>query len=143
MKISALLESKGASVATISPGASVTEAVRALAEHNVGALVVSRDGRAVDGIVSERDVVRALEGSGSAVLAQPVSAIMSADVLTCAPGDTVDSLMVTMTENRIRHIPVVSEGHLAGIVSIGDVVKSRIGELETDRKALVDYINAR
>lgn len=143
MKISALLAHKGTSVATIAPDASVRDAVGVLDEHNVGALVVSADGSTVAGIISERDVVRALHSDGAAALAHTVSEIMSADVLTFGPDDTVDALMVTMTEHRIRHIPVLEDGVLAGIVSIGDVVKSHIGELEGDRKALVDYINAR
>jgi CBS domain-containing protein len=143
MKISALLAAKGASVVTIRPDASIAEAVAALGRHNVGALVVSSDGRSVDGIVSERDVVRALDRLGSGVLGPEVATIMSADVLSCTPEDTVESLMVTMTENRVRHIPVVEAGLLAGMVSIGDVVKNRMEELEQDRAALVDYINAR
>lgn len=143
MKISALLAGKGGSVATIAPDISVSEALEVLAAHNVGALVVSAGDDHVDGIVSERDIVRAAHRLGAGVLGEPVSAIMSATVLTCAPDDTVESLMVTMTDHRIRHVPVVVEGRLAGIVSIGDVVKSRIDELEDDRKALFDYINAR
>ncbi|MGH9169395.1 MAG: CBS domain-containing protein [Acidimicrobiales bacterium] len=143
MKISGLLAAKGASVATIAPTASISEAVEALGENNVGALVVSATGSSVDGIISERDVVRALRATGAGVLEQPVSSIMSADVLTCSPGDALDSIMVTMTEHRIRHVPVIVGAELAGIVSIGDVVKSRIDELEGDRKALFEYINAR
>ncbi|HEV8064828.1 MAG TPA: CBS domain-containing protein [Acidimicrobiales bacterium] len=143
MKISDLLASKGTAVATVDPGASVADAVEELAAHNVGALVVSANGSRVEGIVSERDVVRALRSASAEALKQSVSSIMSAEVRTCSPEDTVDSLMITMTEHRIRHVPVVVDGQLQGIVSIGDVVKSRIGELEDDRKALYDYINAR
>jgi CBS domain-containing protein len=143
MKIAALLAVKGASVVTIPADASIAEAVAALDHHNVGALVVSADGRSVDGIVSERDIVRALDEIGAGVLEPPVSTIMSKDVHTCSPEDTVESLMATMTERRVRHIPVVEAGVLAGMVSIGDVVKNRMEELEHDRDALVDYINAR
>jgi CBS domain-containing protein len=143
MKISAMLARKGTFVATIAPVASVEDAVGELASHNVGALVVSTDGRVVEGIVSERDIVRAVNRLGVGVLTQPVSEIMSEAVVTCSPADTIESLMVTMTERRVRHIPVVEDGLLAGMVSIGDVVKNRIDELEEDRKALVDYINAR
>jgi CBS domain-containing protein len=143
MKISALLAAKGASVVTIRPDASIAEAVSALGRHNVGALVVSTDGRTVEGIVSERDVVRALDDVGAGILEPPVATIMSGDVHTCTPEDTVESLMATMTEHRVRHIPVVEAGVLAGMVSIGDVVKNRMEELEQDRDALVDYINAR
>jgi CBS domain-containing protein len=143
MKISALLAVKGASVVTIRPDASVAEAVAALGRYNVGALVVSTDGRSVDGIISERDIVRGLDQLGSGVLEPQVDTIMSAEVHTCSPEDTVESLMSTMTEHRVRHVPVVEGGVLAGMVSIGDVVKNRMEELEQDRDALVDYINAR
>lgn len=143
MKISALLAAKGASVVTIRPDASIGEAVAALGLHNVGALVVSTDGEVVGGIVSERDIVRALGQLGSGVLEPQVATIMSSDVHTCSPEDTVESLMATMTEHRVRHVPVVDGGVLAGMVSIGDVVKNRMEELEQDRDALVDYINAR
>jgi CBS domain-containing protein len=143
MKISALLAVKGASVVTIRPDAPIAEAVATLGRHNVGALVVSTDGRTVEGIVSERDVVRALDSLGAGVLEPQVATIMSGDVHTCSPEDTVESLMATMTQHRVRHLPVVEDGILAGMVSIGDVVKNRMGELEQDRDALVDYINAR
>jgi CBS domain-containing protein len=143
MKISALLAVKGASVVTIRPDASIAEAVAALGSYNVGALVVSTDGRTLEGIISERDIVRALGELGSGVLEPQVATIMSPDVHTCSPEDTVESLMKTMTEHRVRHLPVVEAGVLAGMVSIGDVVKNRMEELEQDRDALVDYINAR
>ena len=143
MRIAALLSSKGTVVATIRPGATVAEAVGDLARHGVGALVVSADGVRIDGIVSERDVVRGLEGGG-ALLERPVSSIMSSTVYTCSPEDDTDSLVEVMTDRRIRHVPVVdADGRLGGIVSIGDVVKTRLGELEQHRKELYDYINAR
>jgi len=145
MRISNLLAGKGPEVATIRRDATVAEAVSELARHGIGALVVSSDGRRIEGIVSERDIVRGLEGDDGSLLAAAVSSIMSATVHTCSPEDDVDSLMAAMTERRIRHVPVVEgeEGLLLGIVSIGDVVKSRILELEKDRKDLVDYIYAR
>jgi CBS domain-containing protein len=143
MRIETLLASKGNVVATIRPDAAVGEAVASLAEHGIGALVVSRDGEHIDGILSERDVVRGLHDQEAGLLTEPVSSIMSSTVYTCAPSDDTDSLMATMTDRRIRHVPVVEDGVLAGIVSIGDIVKTRIGELEKDRKELVDYINAR
>lgn len=143
MRIAHLLDQKGSAVATIAPDAEIREAVTSLAEHGIGALVVSADGVRIDGIVSERDVVRALYDSGDSLLAGPVSSIMSSTVTTCSPSDDTDSLMQTMTDKRIRHVPVVEDDRLVGIVSIGDVVKTRIGELEKDRKELVDYINAR
>jgi len=143
MRISNLLTAKGSSVATIAPGETVSEAVSELKKHAVGALVVSTDGRHIEGIVSERDIVRQLAERASTLLEDTVSSIMSPHVTTCSPDDDIESLMSTMTERRIRHVPVVRDGELCGIVSIGDVVKNRIDELEKDRNELVDYINAR
>jgi len=143
MQISAILKSKGPSVATIGRNATVAAAVAELARHNVGALVVSSDGRTVDGIVSERDVTRALDSFGGALLDRPIRLIMSSEVRTASPDENIESLAVMMTEYRIRHVPVLEDGVLAGIVSIGDVVKSRIEELEEDRDALLQYIQAR
>jgi len=139
VKINDVLRGKGNQVVTISPQATVTELLALLAEHNVGALVVSSDGSSVDGIVSERDVVRLLNGTPAAGEVR-VSAIMTSQVHTCTPDDLIDNLMRLMTEQRIRHVPVVVDGSLAGIVSIGDVVKSRIGELEFEREQLSNYI---
>ncbi len=130
-------------MATIGRDATVAAAVAELARHNVGALVVSTDGRAVEGIISERDVTRALDRLGGTILDKPVHMIMSSEVRTVSPDEKVESLAVMMTEYRIRHVPVLEDGALAGIVSIGDVVKSRIEELEEDRDALFKYINAR
>ncbi|WP_299051381.1 CBS domain-containing protein [uncultured Nocardioides sp.] len=127
-------------VVTISPDAAVRELVELLAEHNIGAVVVrDTDGGPVAGIVSERDVVRRLPG-GDGVLDGPVSAIMTATVQTCGSADSVDELMATMTQYRIRHVPVVDDGSLVGIISIGDVVKSRIGQLEFERDQLDNYL---
>jgi CBS domain-containing protein len=143
MRIVELLGSKGSSVVTVSPEATVADVLGALAHHNIGAIVVSRDGHTIDGIVSERDIVRALDANGAPVLTRAASSIMSHDVHTAAPSDAVDSVMATMTNRRIRHVPVVDGGEMIGIVSIGDVVKSRTDELERDRELLVDYIGAR
>lgn len=143
MRVSNLLTAKGSFVATISSDAAVASAVEELRRNGIGALVVSSDEKRIDGIVSERDIVRALADRASTLLESPVSSIMSKTVTTCSPDDDIESLMSTMTNLRIRHVPVVSDGVLVGIVSIGDVVKSRIGELEKDRNELVDYINAR
>ncbi len=140
MRISEILRSKGGEVATIAPDAEVRQLLVLLAEHNIGAVVVSTDGAVIEGIVSERDVVRRLNDLGADLLSAPVSEIMTTSVRTCAPGDAVDGLRETMTEHRIRHLPVVRDGRLVGIVSIGDVVKSAIAELETEREQLVDYI---
>ncbi len=143
MNIAEILEAKGHDVATISAEATVATAVRQLARFSVGALVVSSDGQHIEGIVSERDVVRHLNDDGVELSLSTVRSIMSTDVKTCSPRDEVELLMTTMTDHRIRHVPVVEHGLLVGLVSIGDVVKSRIGELERDRKELVEYINAR
>ncbi len=142
MLIRDVLRRKGDFVATVPPDTDVAALLRALAEHNIGALVVSTDGAAVTGIVSERDVVRAMDGVGTAVLSSPVSDIMTADVTVAGPRDSVDNVMRLMTERRIRHVPVVSDGRLIGIISIGDVVKSRIDELEAERDHLIDYISS-
>jgi CBS domain-containing protein len=143
VRISNLLSKKGSAVATVTPEATVSEAVASLRDHRIGALVVSSDQKHIQGIISERDVVRALAATAAAVLEDPVSSIMSRDVTTCGPDNDLLSLMSIMTEKRIRHVPVVSNDVLCGIVSIGDVVKHRIDELEKDRNELVDYINAR
>ena len=141
MRINEVLKGKPSEgVVTIAPDASVRELVSLLAQHNVGALIVSTDGSSVDGIVSERDVVRRLH-SDDGVLEGPVRAIMTAQVRSCAPDATVDSLMVMMTEHRIRHVPVVTDGRLTGIISIGDVVKSRMAELEFERDQLDSYVH--
>ena len=141
MRISEILRRKGGEVATIEPDAKVRQLLALLAEHNIGAVVVSTDGKTIEGIASERDVVRRLNERGAGLLDAPVSAIMTATVRTCAPGDKVEDLRATMTEHRIRHVPVVRDDELVGIVSIGDVVKSAISELETEREQLVDYIS--
>ena len=142
MRINGLLRDKGDFVATVAPGATVREVLAGLAEHGVGALVVTADGQHIDGIVSERDVVRSLHHEGTTVLEQPVTAVMTAEVATCAPDDEVDLLMAVMTERRVRHVPVVVDDVLVGIVSIGDVVKHRVHELEHENLALVEYIQS-
>ncbi len=143
MRIADILAAKGSDVATLPPDATVADAVAELGRHSIGALVVSADGATIDGIVSERDVVRRLGADRHGLLARRLDTVMSAPVHTCAPGDDVESVMATMTEQRVRHVPGVRDGRLAGIVSIGDVVKSRIEELQQERKLLVDYISAR
>lgn len=140
MRISDILASKGSDVVVIGRQASVKDLVALLREHNLGAVVVSADGQTVEGIVSERDVVRQL-AAGPQVLESTVEEIMTSDVHTCAVTESVDALMAMMTQQRVRHIPVVDdEGHLGGIVSIGDVVKNRIGELEFERDQLEGYV---
>ena len=143
MQISGILKRKGSAVVTIGQDETVAAAVAEMARSNVGALVVSGDGRVVEGIISERDVARALDSLGGALLDEPVRTIMTSEVRAVSPDDDVVALAVMMTEHRMRHVPVVKDGALAGIVSIGDVVKSRIEELEQDREALFRYIEAR
>jgi len=127
-------------VVTISPDAGVRELLAQLADHNVGALIVSSDGTTVEGIVSERDVVRHLHADGT-VVNNTVGAIMTEVVETCDEDAQLDELMKTMTERRIRHVPVVHEGRLVGIISIGDVVKHKIGQLEFERDQLDSYVH--
>jgi CBS domain-containing protein len=139
MRIADVLRSKGASVATITPETSVSGLLTELSVHNIGAMVVvSPDG--VIGIVSERDIVRALQQRGDDLLRLPVSEIMTTFVATCTPTDSVDSLSALMTTKRVRHIPVMENGRLTGIVSIGDVVKTRMEELEAQQEQLQAYI---
>jgi len=140
VQVTHILAAKGDRVATIAAGATVAEALAELRRWNVGALVVSPDGARVDGIVSERDIVRALAGAGAAVLDRRVSELARTDVVTCRLTTAGAELMATMTKRRIRHVPVVEGGRLCGIVSIGDVVKSRVDELESERDQLSDYI---
>ncbi|MEU4741822.1 CBS domain-containing protein [Actinosynnema sp. NPDC023658] len=140
MRIADVLRNKGSAVATVEPRASVADLVAALAEHNVGAMVVLGS-EGIVGIVSERDVVRRLHDRGAELLGASVSEIMTSEVFTCTPRDSVDSLTVLMTEQRIRHVPVVDGDRLVGIVSIGDVVKSRISQLEEDHDQLTAYIS--
>ncbi|WP_137144653.1 CBS domain-containing protein [Mycolicibacterium sp. CR10] len=140
MRISDVLRSKGAAVATITPETSVAALLTELSVHNIGAMVVvSPEGLA--GIVSERDVVRSLHEIGAELLRRPVSDIMTTLVATCSPDDSLDSLSALMTTNRVRHVPVVVNGRLTGIVSIGDVVKTRMEELEREQQQLQAYIN--
>ena len=141
MRIGEIVRSKASQdVITIGPDAGVRELIARLAEHNIGALIVSSDGTSVDGIVSERDVVRHLHSDGT-VINNVVSAIMTEVVQTCSLDDDLDAVMHTMTERRFRHIPVVEGGELVGIISIGDVVKHKIGQLEFERDQLDGYIH--
>ena len=141
MKIHDVMRGKAsAEVITILPDASVRDLLALLAQHNIGAVIVSTDGTIVEGIVSERDVVRKLNGD-DAVLDAPVQQIMTAVVQTCAPGQDVDELMTLMTEHRVRHVPVLDDGQLVAVISIGDVVKSRITQLEFERDQLDNYVH--
>ncbi|GAA0924294.1 CBS domain-containing protein [Nonomuraea longicatena] len=141
MLIGTILRDKGSDVTTVAPGATVRELLAQLADRNIGAVVVSDDGVTIAGIVSERDVVRRLHDQGAQILDAEVSSIMTRDVRTVGPGANVEELRRTMTDHRFRHMPVVEDGRLVGIVSIGDVVKSAIEELETEKASLVDYLH--
>jgi len=142
MHVKEILAHKGPAVVTIGPGAAVADVVASLAQHRIGALVVTSDGRTIEGIVSERDVVKALNTFGTELLHMAVREIMTADVHTCVPTDEVRSLARTMTDKRFRHMPVVVDGALSGIVTIGDIVKGRVDELETEHEQLMDYISS-
>jgi CBS domain-containing protein len=139
--VSDLLRRKGDFVATTPPDTTVADLLDLLAEHGIGAMVISADGAGVDGIVSERDVVRALRSAGAGLLDAPVEQVMTRDVIVTSPSEPLEAMMRLMTDRRIRHLPVVAHGRLVGIISIGDVVKGRIDELESDRNHLVDYIS--
>jgi CBS domain-containing protein len=142
MNVEQILRNKGSWVATIRPDASVKDAVEQLERERIGALVVTWDGDQVDGVLSERDIVAALATDGAATLDRCVSTIMTRSVVTCDPGDTVGELMAEMTNRRIRHFPVVTNGRLAGIVSIGDLVKARLDEVETEANSLRTFITS-
>lgn len=141
MRVHDVLRRKGVEVVTVRPEATVRELLDTLAEHRIGAVVVSIDGRTVDGIVSERDVVRRLHDRGPEILDAAITDIMTAEVSTVGPDEHLEHLMGLMTNNRFRHVPVVVDGALAGIISIGDVVKHRMDELQAERDQLVGYIS--
>ena len=141
MNVQTILSAKGTDVATIAPSATLAEATEMLRARGFGALVVSRDGVSLDGILSERDIVRTLAAHAGAALDRSVESAMSSDVFTCHPGDSIEALMSLMTERRIRHLPVVTaSGGIGGMISIGDVVKYRLIELERENDQLHDYI---
>jgi CBS domain-containing protein len=140
MNVEAILRAKGSSVATIRPEATIATAVRELKTHGIGALLVSADGKGVAGILSERDIVHALAEHGEGLLAMTVDQLMTRKVVTCVPEDTVSDLMARMTQHRFRHLPVVKNGALIGIVSIGDLVKNRIEEVEFEANSLRSFI---
>lgn len=142
MKIEDVIRTKGAAVVTISPDATVAELVDLLARNNIGAVVVSSDGSHIAGIVSERDIVRHLRTDGGDVLQAPVSHIMTGDVKTCRFDDPLEDTAYTMTHARIRHLPVVEDGSLVAIVSIGDVVKHRLDQLLDERQHLLGYLHS-
>ncbi len=140
MTVSIILAQKGREVASIEPNASLATAISLLAQKRIGALVILGADRRVVGILSERDIVRALAERGAAALAEPVSQTMTRKVSTCSEGETIASIMERMTQGKFRHVPVVDQGQVVGIISIGDVVKHRLQEMERDTAAMHDYI---
>jgi len=138
--VETILKAKGRETVTIKPGATIAEAVELLCRRHIGAVIVSGNGTAMTGILSERDIVHALAEHGAKLLERKVSELMTRKVVTCAPGDSVAELMAQMTTRRIRHIPVVSRNRLVGIVSIGDVVKNRLDEVEWEANNLRQFI---
>lgn len=141
MNVERILRGKGNKVAVVAPNATIAAAVATLKREGIGALVVSRDGATVDGILSERDIIHGLAASGTALLDAKVEQLMTRRVFTCSPRDSVAELMAEMTKRRIRHIPVLRDGALAGIVSIGDVVKARLDEMEDETTSLRSFIH--
>jgi CBS domain-containing protein len=142
MNVESILRSKGGNVITVRPEVKVMAAIALLRRHGIGALVVSKDGASVDGILSERDIVHALADHGDQALGREVAQLMSRRVITCKPDDTVADLMALMTERRIRHLPVVEGGVLTGIISIGDVVKNRLDEVESEATSMREFITS-
>jgi CBS domain-containing protein len=140
MTVATILADKGREVVTTTAAKSIAEAVAILAKRKIGALVVVDPGDRIVGILSERDVVRVISAKGASALNEPVAAIMTRGVVTCSAGETIDSVMARMTRGRFRHLPVVANGRLDGIVSIGDVVKARIGQVEREAEEMRAYI---
>src|SRR5579863_9294938 len=140
MNVHTILRNKGKSVVTIHPDATIERAVAVLHLRGIGALVVSDDGETVSGILSERDIVDSLARAGGELLGAKVSEVMTAPVITCGPSDGVGELMAEMTSRRVRHFPVVEDGRLIGIVSIGDLVKSRLDEIEHEAHRMREFI---
>ena len=140
MTVETILAGKGSGVATIAPDRLLADAARLLAEKRIGAIVVSADGVAVLGIISERDIVRAVAANDGAALKDPIERHMTTNVVTCTRQAAINELMEIMTEQKFRHVPVVEDGRLAGIVSIGDIVKRRVAEIEAEQQSLREYI---
>jgi len=140
MLIGQILGAKGSKVTTVAPDATITEVARLLKQHRIGAVVVTEADGQLCGIISERDLAKGLADHGARLLDMRVRQLMTPDVVTCAPGDSLEKLMQTMTERRFRHLPVVQDGEMVGIISIGDVVKHRLLELEAETHLLHDYI---
>ena len=140
MTVRAILDTKGHQVESVQPGAKLAAAVTTLGEKRIGAVLVLNVAGHIEGILSERDIVRVLSERGAAVLEEPVSNVMTKRVVSCRPSDTVSGIMEMMTLGKFRHLPVVDDGRLVGLISIGDVVKWRVQEYEREQEALRDYI---
>lgn len=140
MTVSTILGEKGREVVTIEPGASLAEAAKLLAEKRIGAVLILGADRRLVGVISERDIVQALAARGAAALGEPVSQTMTRRVETCNENETIGSIMERMTRGKFRHVPVVEQGRLVGIISIGDVVKHRLQDMERESAAMRDYI---
>jgi len=140
MNVDSILKTKGNVVVTVAPGEKISVAAAKLKREKIGALVVSEDGIGVSGILSERDIARALADHGAGLGELAVGDLMTRNVITCTPDDTVEELMTTMTERRIRHLPVMADGALCGIISIGDVMKNRLEEIQREAESLRAYI---
>lgn len=140
MRVADLLKNKGDKIISIPAGCTVADAVKVLCDHKIGAAVVLDEDGSLVGILSERDVTRGLGLEGAALLDQPATKLMTSDVMTCKPEDSTDAIMRTMTDGRFRHMPVMKDGALCGIISIGDVVKGRIDDLENEASAMREYI---
>ena len=140
MTVERILRSKGRDVVTIGTDATIANVVDSLQTRHIGALVVSEDGTTILGVIAERDVVRGLKQHGAGALDLLVGALMVSDVVTCAPDDRIAGIMAIMTERRVRHLPVLDDGRLAGMISIGDVVKCRLDDLQSEVDAMRDYI---
>lgn len=139
MTVRAILDTKGHQVQSVEPGAKLSAAIKILSERRIGAVLVMSQGR-IEGILSERDIVRVLGERGASVLEEPVSSVMTRKVVSCREKDTVSEIMETMTLGKFRHLPVVEDGKVAGLISIGDVVKWRVSEYEREQEALREYI---
>lgn len=142
MTVAAMLSEKGRDVVTTPPTASIAGAIDTLAKNKIGALVVVDGNDRIVGIISERDIVRAMAGQGGSVLSQPISTVMTHAVVTCGESETVNNVMTRMTRGRFRHLPVVEDGQLTGIISIGDVVRARIEQVEREAEDMRAYIAA-
>ena len=141
MTVRAILDTKGHHVQSVEPGARLADAIKLLSERRIGAVLVLSQGR-IEGILSERDIVRVLGERGAAVLEEPVSSVMTRKVVSCREKDTVSEIMEMMTNGKFRHLPVVEDGRVVGLISIGDVVKTRIAETQNEANSLRDYISA-